>query len=79
MKSDEKGDEWYRNLTKITLDGDFAIYSGGIVSRSGIGDGGYSLLTTYDNGKVIGMCIDFHMDIDEEGNSTIKSSWSEYD
>jgi hypothetical protein len=65
LKSDEEGSKWYLNLTKITLENDYAIYSNGIVSRSGIGDGGYSLFTAYENGEVIGMCIDFHMDIDE--------------
>lgn len=78
MKSDEKGDEWYRNLTKITLDEDFAIYSGGIASRSGIGDGGYSLFTAYEDGEVVGICIDFHMDIDEEENTTtLRSFWND--
>jgi hypothetical protein len=77
LKNDEEGSEWYLNLTKITLDNDYAIYSNGIVSRSGIGDGGYSLFTTYENGEVIGMCIDFHLDIDDEGNTTIKNCWNE--
>jgi hypothetical protein len=64
MKGDEAGDTWYRNITKITLNKDYGIYESGIFSRSGIGDGGYSLYTEYEDGQVIGICIDYHMDFD---------------
>ena len=62
----EDGDDWYLKMCKITLATlEWGTYENGVVSRSGIGDGGYTLYVARVNRKVVGFIIDFY--IDEEG------------
>jgi hypothetical protein len=37
-------------------------YSGGVVSRSGYGDGGYDLLVARDKRKIVAIAIDYLVD-----------------
>jgi len=61
--SDRDGDKWYEKMCQFTLsDNQWGSYNGGVVSSSGIGDGGYVLLTAKKNGKIVGMAIDYLME-----------------
>ena len=69
----QEGDDWYLKMCKITLtDEGWGTYKNGLVSRSGLGDGGYALFGTYSeelssgkikvtkgNGLFVGLCVDF--------------------
>lgn len=56
------GEEWYENMSNMTLDGErWGTYSNGIVSSSGRGDGSYELRVAKHKGKVVGILVDFHM------------------
>jgi len=64
--NDEEGDKWYERISTHTLsDKSWGMYYEGVVSSSGIGDGGYDLyvLTTEDD-VVVGFCIDYLIDED---------------
>jgi len=66
MSKDENGDDWYNKMCKITLsETGWGTYSNGLVSRSGLGDGGYSLYVAARYRKIIAMCIDFAVEEDE--------------
>jgi len=57
------GEEWYEHMSNMTLDGErWGTYPNGIVSSSGIGDGGYELRVAKHKGKVVGMFLDFFME-----------------
>jgi hypothetical protein len=59
---DKPGDAWYEQISRMTLSEDmWGTYSGGIVSRSGIGDGGYDCKVAKHKGKIVGILIDFHI------------------
>ena len=59
---EEKGDEWYNKMCKFTLSENmWGYYDGGVVCRSGYGDGAYTLYVAKDEGKIIAMMIDFHV------------------
>jgi hypothetical protein len=65
-RGEEDGGDWYLKMCKMTLTTDgWSTYSNGIVSRSGFGDGSYSLYTVSKNKKIIAMCIDFAVEEDE--------------
>lgn len=62
----QEGDEWYKNMCKITLTTTgWGTYSNGLVSRSGFGDGSYTLYVAHEYGDIIAMCIDFAVEEDE--------------
>lgn len=59
-RADEVGGDWYTKMCKKTLTTDgWGTYDQGIVSRSGFGDGGYSLYTARIDGEVVAMAVDF--------------------
>jgi len=61
MKSEENNEEWYDRICDITL-GEHScgtIDMKGVVASSGFGDGGYNLYVHEENGKVVGMRIEF--------------------
>lgn len=59
-RADEVGGDWYTKMCKKTLTTDgWGTYDQGIVSRSGFGDGGYSLYTARIEGEVVAMAVDF--------------------
>ena len=61
--SDKPGDEWYEKMCKFTLSSEgWGSYDTGVVSTSGIGDGGYRCLVAKKNGKIVGIAIDFFME-----------------
>jgi hypothetical protein len=54
------GVDWYLKMTKMTLTTEgWGTYDQGIVSRSGLGDGGYQLYTARVDGEVVAMAVDF--------------------
>ena len=60
---DRDGDEWYEKMCRFTLSTDsWGSYDGGVVSSSGIGDGGYRCLVAKHRGKIVGIAIDFYME-----------------
>ena len=60
---DGDGDAWYEKMCQFTLSNEqWGSYDTGVVSSSGIGDGGYDCLVAKDNGKIIGICINFGLD-----------------
>lgn len=57
---DSVGDDWYNKMCKMTLSKKgWGTYSNGIVSSSGLGDGGYKLYTASIGRKIVAMTIDF--------------------
>lgn len=66
MLNDQDGDDWYNKMCKITLsETGWGTYGNGLVSRSGLGDGGYKLYTATRYKKIVAMCIDFAVEEDE--------------
>ena len=66
MLKDQDGDDWYNKMCKITLsETGWGTYGNGLVSRSGLGDGGYKLYTATRYKKIVAMCIDFAVEEDE--------------
>lgn len=66
ISRDGEGEDWYKKMCKITLtDTGWGTYSNGLVSRSGFGDGGYSLYVAARYRKIVAMCIDFAVEEDE--------------
>ncbi len=63
-----EGDAWYAKMCKFTLSDDsYGAYDTGLVSSSGIGDGGYPLYVAYDNdNNIIAMKIDYLLDDEDE-------------
>ena len=62
-RKENDGEEWYEHMSNMTLDGErWGTYPNGIVSSSGIGDGGYELRVAKHKGKVVGMFLDFFME-----------------
>lgn len=60
---DGDGDAWYEKMCQFTLsDKQWGSYDTGVVSSSGIGDGGYRCLVAKKDGKIIGICIDYLME-----------------
>lgn len=71
-EKDGKGEDWYIKMCKLTLtEKMWGGYENGVVSRSGFGDGGYTLYIAKEEytGKVIGFCIDFFVEEQEETES----------
>ena len=58
-RNDEGGDRWYEAMCKFTLHDRWGSYDTGVVSSSGIGDGGYRCLVAKKNGKIVGIAIDY--------------------
>jgi hypothetical protein len=59
-RADEVGGDWYTKMCKKTLTTDgWGTYDQGIVSRSGFGDGSYTLYTARIEGEVVAMAVDF--------------------
>lgn len=66
-KDKKDGDDWYLKMTKKTLTTEgWGSYDQGLVSRSGLGDGGYSLYTARIDGKVVAMSVDFAVEDEPE-------------
>jgi len=65
---DSEGDLWYEKMCNLTLSDDqCGIYETGVVTSSGIGDGGYPLdIIRERNGYIVGMRITYLFDEDEE-------------
>jgi hypothetical protein len=65
-----EGEAWYAKMCKFTLSDDsYGAYDTGIVSSSGIGDGGYPLYVAYDNNdNIIAMKIDYLLDDEDDGD-----------
>lgn len=62
-RSKEDGERWYRCMCSRTLGKQqWGTYSNGVVSSSGLGDGGYVLYVARDKRKVVGFCIDYGID-----------------
>jgi len=60
---EDGGEIWYAHMCDRTLGKDqWGTYSEGVVSSSGIGDGGYYLLVAKKNNKIIGLIINFLLD-----------------
>ena len=60
---DRDGDEWYEKMCQFTLSPEsWGMYDTGVVSSSGIGDGGYRCLVAKHKGKIVGIAIDFGME-----------------
>ena len=60
---DGDGDAWYEKMCQFTLsDNQWGSYDTGVVSSSGIGDGGYRCLVAKKKGKIVGICIDFGLE-----------------
>jgi len=60
---DRPGDEWYEKMCQFTLSPEsWGSYDTGVVSSSGIGDGGYRCLVAKHKGKIVGIVIDFGME-----------------
>jgi hypothetical protein len=60
---DGDGDAWYEKMCQFTLsDNQWGSYDTGVVSSSGIGDGGYRCLVAKKDGKIVGICIDYLME-----------------
>ena len=58
-KEHDSGD-WYTKMCKKTLTTEgWGTYDQGIVSRSGFGDGSYTLYTARIDGEVVAMAVDF--------------------
>lgn len=66
--NDKEGDKWYGHMCDKTLgDESWGVYDNGVVSSSGIGDGGYPLYVVKDkNGYIVAMKIDYLLDEREE-------------
>lgn len=63
---EEPGAVWYKAMCSRTLGNQqWGSYDKGVVSSSGLGDGGYTLYVARVNRKVVGFVIDYG--IDEEG------------
>lgn len=59
----EDGDKWYEKICHFTLvEPQWGLYDTGVVSSSGIGDGGYRCLVAKHKGKIVGIAIDFGME-----------------
>lgn len=57
------GDEWYETVSGFTVGPEmWGYYSKGVVSSSGIGDGGYRCLLAKHKGKIVGIAIDYFME-----------------
>ncbi len=57
------GEDWYEKVSGFTLSSEkWGSYYKGVVSSSGIGDGGYRCLLAKDKGKVVGIAIDYSME-----------------
>ena len=57
---DRPGDEWYEKMCQFTLSPEsWGMYDTGVVSSSGIGDGGYRCLVAKHKWKIVGIAIDF--------------------
>lgn len=74
-------EKWYTKICSHTLgEQGWGHYSNGVVSRSGLGDGGYDLFVARVNRKVVAMAIDFgvedspYVDFGWYRNSTVKTS-----
>lgn len=68
FRNKEEGQKWYTHISSRTLGvSHWGMYDEGVVSSSGVGDGGYDLyvLTTEDD-VVVGFCIDYLIDEDFE-------------
>jgi len=65
---DSEGDKWYEKMCNFTLSEDQSgVYETGVVTSSGIGDGGYPLdIIRERNGYIVGMRITYLFDEDEE-------------
>lgn len=63
-----EGDLWYEKMCDFTLSEDqCGVYETGVVTSSGIGDGGYPLDVIRErNGYIVGMKITYLFDEDEE-------------
>lgn len=63
-----EGEAWYAKMCKFTLSDDsYGAYDTGLVSSSGIGDGGYPLYVAYDDdNNIIAMKIDYLLDDEDE-------------
>jgi hypothetical protein len=58
-----EGDLWYEKMCDFTLSEDsWGMYNTGVVSSSGVGDGGYECLLVTKKGKVVGICINYGLD-----------------
>jgi hypothetical protein len=63
ISRDGEGDAWYEKMCKFTLDEQqWGSYDTGVVSSSGIGDGGYDCLVARHKGKIVGICINYGLD-----------------
>lgn len=55
----------YLKMCRLTLsDEGHGIYDNGVVTRSGLGDGSYTLFTSKKKGEFVALCVDFNV---EEG------------
>jgi hypothetical protein len=65
--NDGEGDKWYGKMCNFTLSDDqYGIYETGVVTSSGIGDGGYPLEVIKErNGYIVGMRITYLFDEEE--------------
>lgn len=65
--NDKEGDKWYEKMCQFTLgENQWGSYDTGVVSSSGIGDGGYPLYVIYKDDKIVGMKLDYLLGDDED-------------
>jgi hypothetical protein len=65
VHNNEGGEIWYAHMCDRTLGEEgWGHFEHGVVSRSGFGDGSYTLYVARINRKVVGICIDFEVEPD---------------
>ena len=63
LPNKDEGDDWYEKMCKFTLTMEaWGSYDNGVVSSSGIGDGGYKCLVARKDKKIVGIAIDYFME-----------------
>lgn len=63
----DEGDKWYAHMCDKTLsDGLWGVYDCGVVSSSGYGDGGYTVLGALVNDEIVAICIDYGFELEPE-------------
>ena len=65
----KSGDRWYTKMCSYTVGEErWGSYRNGTISSSGYGDGGYEVYTATVNDKIVGICIDYGVDEDNQVN-----------
>ena len=75
LSKDDNSEEeqWYIKISKLTLtEKQWGLFPTGVVSRSGLGDGGYTLYLAEDEEQnVVGLCLDYLIEEAEDGEELV--------